>query len=86
VADVVAVAEVRDAHVVEAAETLANRHDVGERLARVELVGEAVDDRDLGVLGQFVHVALRESANHDRVEVAREDMGRVLDRLPAAQL
>ena len=38
----------------------------------MELVGEPVDDRDVGVLGELVDVGLRERADHDPVEVARE--------------
>ena len=86
VADVVPVAEVRDADALEAAQPLADREHVGERLARVELVREPVDDRDVGVLGELVHVRLRERPDHDPVEVARKHDRGVLDRLPAAEL
>ena len=45
--DVVAVADVRDAPALEVAEVLAQREEVGERLARVRAVGQQVDDRDV---------------------------------------
>ncbi len=45
--DVVAVADVRDPQPFEPAEVLAQRQQVGERLARVRAVGEQVDDRDV---------------------------------------
>ena len=86
VAHVVPVAEVRDADALEAAQPLPDREHVGERLARVELVREAVDDRDVGVLGELVHVGLRERPDHDRVQVAREHDRGVLDRLPTPEL
>src|SRR3712207_9113205 len=59
---------------------------VGESLAGVKLVGEAVDHRDLGMLGELVDVTLGEGADHDRDQVAREHLGRVLDRLAPAEL
>jgi hypothetical protein len=85
-ADVVAVAEVGEAHTLDPSEPLPDRHHVRERLARVRLVGETVDDGDLGVAGELVDVGLGEGPDHDRVEVAREHEPRVLDRLAAAEL
>ena len=38
------------------------------------------------MLGELLDVLLREGADHDRVEVAVEDVRRVLDRLAAPQL
>ena len=86
VADVVPVSQIRDADAVELAEALTDRHHVGERLARVGLVREPVDDRDVRVGGQLIDVRLRERTDHDPVEVARKNAGRVLDRLAAAEL
>src|ERR687891_1100415 len=86
VADVVPVAEVGDPDAFEGPESLPDRHDVGERLAGVELVRQPVDHRHVRVLGELVHVGLSERADHDPVEVAREDRGCVLDRLPAPEL
>jgi hypothetical protein len=68
----------------EAAEALADGHHVGERLAWMRGVGQAVDDGDRPVHGQRLDVGLGERADHDRVEVAREDDRRVPDRLAAA--
>jgi hypothetical protein len=86
VAHVVPVTEVRDAHAFEGLEALADRHHVRERLARVELVGEPVDDRDVRVRRQLVDVRLLEGPDHDAVEVARQDPRGVFDRLSASQL
>ena len=49
-------------------------------------VGQPVDDGHVGVLGQLLDVGLGEGADHDRVDVAREHPGRVLDRLAAPEL
>jgi hypothetical protein len=52
----------------------------------VELVGEPVQDGHLGVLRELVHVCLPERPDHDPIQVAGEDGGRVLDRLAAPEL
>jgi hypothetical protein len=52
----------------------------------VEEIGKSVDDRNRGVLRQFLHIGLRESADHDAVDVAGEHPGGVPDRLAAAEL
>ena len=86
VADVVAVAEVGDADALERSEALPDRHRVGERLQRVGRVGEAVDDRDRGVLRELVHLGLVERADQDRAQEAGEDERGVARRLPAREL
>ena len=68
------------------AELLPDRHHVGEGLARMEFVGQAVDDGDARGLGERVDLGLVERPDHDPVDVAREDEPCVLDRLAAAQL
>ena len=86
-ADVVGIADVGQAHAPQVgAEALAQRQQVGQRLARMVIVGEAVDDGHARPLGQLVDVGLRERADHDRVEVAREHHRRVAHGLAAAQL
>src|SRR6059058_2060050 len=85
-ADVMTIRERFDPHALEPVEALADRHHVGERLARVRAVGEAVDHRDRRVARQLLHVLLREGADHQAVEVAREDSGRVAQRLPTTEL
>jgi hypothetical protein len=85
-AHVVPIAEIGEAGAREPAQPLANRHQVGERLAWVRVVREPVDDGDVRVLGELLNVLLREGADHDCVEVALEHVRRVLDRLAAAEL
>ena len=79
--DVVAVADVRDRDAVQVAEALAQREQVGERLARVVQRGEAVDDRYLRGVRELGNRRVRASPDHDRVDVARQHPGRVPDRL-----
>ena len=85
-ADVVPVTDVREPDPVERAEALAERHRVGEHLQRVGEVGEAVDHRDRGVLGELLDLRLLVGANHDRGEEAREDERGVAVGLPAREL
>ncbi len=49
-------------------------------------VGQTVDDRDGRVGRELLDIGLRKRPDHDCVEIAREDDGRVLDRLTAPQL
>ena len=72
-AHVVAVAEVGEADAFEAAEPLANRHRVGERLERVGEVGEPVDHGDRRVLGERVDLGLVERADQEGADEPRED-------------
>ena len=86
-ADVVGVADVGQAQAAQVgAEALAQRQQVGERLARVMVVGEAVDHGHARELGELVDVGLRVRADHDRVEVAREHHRGVAHGLAAAEL
>ena len=74
------------ADAVERAEPLADRHRVGERLARVLELGQRVDHRDRAGLGPRLELVVRERADRERVDVAREHLRRVLERLAARQL
>ena len=65
---------------------LVEREDVGEHLARVIFVGQAVDDRHARILGETLDDLLAERADHDDVDHARDDLRRVLDRLAASEL
>ena len=85
-ADVGAVTEVGHAHALEPAEPLANRHHVGQRLARVRAVRETVDHWDRRVAGELLDVFLRERADHQPVEVARQHGGGVLQGLATPEL
>jgi hypothetical protein len=70
----------------EPAAPLAQREVVGERLAGVQQVGEAVDHRHRAVPREVEDVLVREDARHDPVHVARQHARRVGDRLAAVQL
>ena len=84
--DVVPVPEVRQDSPVEVAEMLADREEVGQRLAGVLEVREGVDHRDRRRGGEDLQALLLEGPEHDRVDVARQDTTGVLDRLTATQL
>ncbi len=84
--DVVAVPHERDLQPLERAEVLPQREDVGQRLARVVLVGERVDDGPARSLGQLVDRRLREGAHHDRRGIAGERPRRVAERLASPEL
>ena len=84
--DVVAVADVGEPQAGEVAEALAQGQQVGERLAGMVERGQRVDHRHLGLLGQLGDGLVRAGADHDRVDVAREDPGGVADRLAAGEL
>jgi hypothetical protein len=60
--------------------------DVGQDLAGVELVGQAVDDGHARVLRKALDLGLLEGADHHQVHHAADDAGAVLDRLGAAEL
>ena len=68
------------------AETLQQRQQVGQRLARVLLVGERVDDVEARRRGrELLEHLLRERANDDGVHPAFEVAGDVGRRLAAAE-
>lgn len=59
---------------------------VGQQLARVQVIGQAIDDRHAGVGGEFGQGAVGEGADHYRVKHARHNDRAVTDRLAATQL
>ena len=65
---------------------LLQRHHVGHHLAGMGEVGEAVDDRNGGRRGEFREVGVARGADHDGIDIARENARRVGDGLAAAQL
>ena len=61
-------------------------HDVGQHLAGMRAARQPVDDRNGGVRGESASVVVVEDADHDRVDIAREDARGVGDGLAAAKL
>jgi hypothetical protein len=86
VGHVVAVADPRHGLPAHLPQVLPHGEEVGQHLAGVRQVGEPVDDGDVGVGGQQLHVGVREGADHDAVHVAREHARGVGDGLAAPQL
>ena len=65
---------------------LLESHKIGQHLAGMRLLGEAVDDGNRGVRGHLLHVVLSEDSNDDRIDVARQHARGVGDGLAASQL
>ena len=83
---VVAVADEAHLQPLQPSLALPDGHEVGQHLAGVGEVGEAVDDGDVGIPGQLLHLLLGVGADHDAVAVAGEHPGGVLHRLAPADL
>ena len=83
--DVVAVADVGDDEPVEAPEVLAQRQQVGERLAGMLVVRQRIDDRDRGLGGKLLHDRVRERPDDDPVDPAVEVARDVRDALADAE-
>src|SRR6185436_9099509 len=60
--------------------------DVGQNLAGMILVGQAVDHRHARMCGKTLDDFLLESADHHHVAHARNDLGCIFHRFPAAEL
>ena len=59
---------------------------VGQQLAGVQVIGQAVDHRDAGVACELGQGAVGEGADHHGVEHARHDDGAIANGFAAAQL
>ena len=86
VGHVVAVANPCNGFALDAAAVFDVGKDVGQNLAGVKLVGQAVDDRHTRMLGKAVDFVLLVGTNHHQVYHAADDLGAVFNRLGAAQL
>ena len=67
------------------ADQFANGVQIGQRLAGVAKVGQAVDDRASAMLGDFDHGLVAVGANHDHVGVLAQDAGEIGDALAPAE-
>ena len=86
VGHIVAVADEAQLQALQPGHLLPDGHQVGQHLAGVGEVGEAVDDGDGGVFGQLLHLVLAIGADHDAVTVAAEHPGGIGDGLAPADL
>jgi hypothetical protein len=86
VADVVRIADPGHGLALDRAAMLDEGEDVGEDLAGVVFVGQAVDHRHPRVAGEALDDLLLEGADHDDVAHARDHLRRVLHRLAAPEL
>ena len=69
----------------ELAEVLAQRVQVGQRLAGMRLVGQPVDDRAVGVAGDFLDRGVLLRADDDHVDHFAQHAGEVGDALALAE-
>ncbi len=83
---VVAVAHVGQLHILQLPPFLPDGEEVRQSLARVVVIGQAVDDRHPRISGQFLDVAVGEHPRHDAVHVAGQHPGHVWHALPRSQL
>ncbi|MNM63384.1 hypothetical protein D3C81_747500 [compost metagenome] len=86
VAHVEAVADPGHGLALNSATVFLERLHVGQQLARVRFVGQAVDHRHPRMCGEFGQGAVGMGTDHYRIEHARHDDGAVADRFAAAQL
>jgi hypothetical protein len=86
VGHVVAVADVAHLQPFQHRLMLPDGHQVGQHLAGMAEVGQAVDDRDIGVGRQGLHFLLGKGTDHDTVAVAQQHPGGILYRLAPADL
>ena len=86
VGHVVAIAHPRHRLASNGAAVLDVGEDVGQDLARVVLVGQAVADGYARVGGKALDLALLKGTDHHQIHHAADDLGAVLDGLGAAQL
>ena len=84
--DIVGIAAPGDRAAGDAAAVLLVGHHVGHQLARMRLVGQAVDHRDGRVLREFRQFLRIVGPDHDRIDVAGEHARRVRHALAAAHL
>jgi hypothetical protein len=85
VADVVAVADIREVEAGGGAEVLFEGHEVGQRLAGMLEVGERVDDRHARVGGHLGDGVVRVGAQHDHIHPALHVARHVGDGFALAQ-
>ena len=67
------------------ADQLADREQIGQRLARMAEIGQAVDDRAIAVMRQFDRCLVMIGADHDDVNVLAEHAGEIGDALSVAE-
>ena len=67
------------------ADQLADRVQIGQRLAGMAEIGQAVDDRAGAVLGQIDGRLMAIGADHDDVGIFAQDAGEIGDALAAAE-
>ena len=83
---IVAVAQPRDLQARQREAAFQDGLQVGDDLARVRCVGQAVDDRHAGIFGHLDDLGMIVGADHDRVAEPRQHARGIGDALAATQL
>jgi len=83
---VITIAQIGHFQPLQAALMLTDRLEIGQDLAGMHQVGQAIDDRDRTVPGQVEDILMGKGPDHDAIEIAGHDLRSVCDRFAAAEL
>jgi hypothetical protein len=84
-ADIVAIATPHDLFAFDRAVMFLERQDVGHDLTGVSAVGQAVDHRNGGVFGHLQQGLFLKRADHDHINIARQNTRRISNGFAMAQ-
>jgi hypothetical protein len=81
---IIAVTNIGNTSPLQVAKVLLQRLQGGQNLAGMERIGERIDDRDSGCLGEFYDGFMGKRADSNGIVVARQDTPEVVERLTQA--
>src|SRR5437879_12052700 len=83
--DIIAVTNIGNPSPLQLAKMLLQRLQGGQNLAGMKRIGERIDHRNGGCLGEFYDGLMSKRANGNGIVVAREDTPEIVERLTQAQ-
>jgi hypothetical protein len=83
---IVGIADPGDGLALDRAAMLDISHHIGQDLAGMEFVGQAIDDRHTRMRGEALDDLLAVGADHHQIDHAREHLRRIFNRLASAKL